>query len=81
MLTISIADCQEVYYTNETTRNFSEECPLISVDIIENDDVITIAGKVGANITNTGDLTVYIGGLPSENYLIKWCMSHCPNRR
>ena len=66
-----------MYYINDTTRQFSEECPsLITVDVTEDNDVIIITGSAAANITKTVELTVYIGGLPSKQSLIlTMCMN------
>ncbi|XP_065911651.1 laminin-like protein lam-2 isoform X2 [Dysidea avara] len=64
---IGVREGKGVYYINDTTRQFSEECPsLITVDVTEDNDVIIITGSAAANITKTVELTVYIGGLPKD---------------
>jgi len=60
-----------VYYIDNNTRQFGErECPSITIDMTEDNNVIIITGSTTVNITRPAELTVYIGGLPSEYCLM-----------
>ena len=59
---------QGLYYANNMTEEFSSDCPsLITVDIVSRSNIIMISGSSSINITQSGPLSLYIGGLPSKD--------------
>ena len=59
---------QGLYYANNMTEEFSSDCPsLITVDIVSDGNIIMITGSSSVNVTQSGLLNLYIGGLPSKD--------------